>query len=193
MGGRGGGRPRDCDGHCDWLSPPPPRGRVGGVVGGFWSTRRTRPYFYLICSHSLLCPLLCLHTKTGDCSRSLRSRTEGDGSGKPKAWEAAPRLTRRPALSSVFWRVDTGRGHGLEFDGGPQCSPPQSQVRPFFVDTCIQYPANNTTLSRLLGGSDPKTISKYVWPFIRSLFELNDTVVSIICLIVAFLDSLTFH
>ena len=49
------------------------------------------------------------------------------------------------------------------------------------------YPANNTTLSRLLGGSDPKTISKYVWPFIRSLFELNETVVSIFCLIVAFL------
>ena len=54
------------------------------------------------------------------------------------------------------------------------------------------YPPNNTTLSRLLGGSDPKTISKYVWPFIRSLFELNETVVSI-CLIDAFLDSLTFH
>jgi hypothetical protein len=54
------------------------------------------------------------------------------------------------------------------------------------------YPANNTTLSRLLGGSNPKTISKYVWPFIGSLFELNETVVSI-CLIVAFLDSLTFH
>ena len=38
--------------------PPPPRGRVGGVVGGFWSTRRTRPYFYLICSHSS-CYVLC--------------------------------------------------------------------------------------------------------------------------------------
>jgi hypothetical protein len=54
------------------------------------------------------------------------------------------------------------------------------------------YPANDTTLSCLLGGSDPKTISKYVWPLIESLFELNETVVSI-CLIVAFVDSLTFH
>ena len=173
--------------------PPPPQGE------GRWCRGRilvdpphAAIFLSNLLSQFLLCPMLCLHTKTGDCSRSLRSWTEGDGSGKPKAWEAAPRLTRRPALSSVFWRVDTGRGHGLEFDGGPQCSPPQSQVRPFFVDTCIQYPANNTTLSRLLGGSDPKTISKYVWPFIRSLFELNDTVVSI-CLIVAFLDSLTFH
>ena len=57
------------------------------------------------------------------------------------------------------------------------------------------YPANNTTLSRLLGGSDPKTISKYVWPFIRSLFELNETVVSgehylFDC---CFSYSLTFH
>ncbi len=32
------------------------------------------------------------------------------------------------------------------------------------------YPANDTTLSHLLGGSDPKTIIKYVWPFIRTHF-----------------------
>jgi hypothetical protein len=55
------------------------------------------------------------------------------------------------------------------------------------------YPANDTTLSCLLGGSDPKTIGKYVWPLIRSLYELNETVVSI-CLIVALVDSsLTFQ
>ena len=55
------------------------------------------------------------------------------------------------------------------------------------------YPANGTTLSCLLGGSDPNTISKYVWPLIRSLFELNETVVSI-CLIVALVDdSQTFQ
>ena len=41
------------------------------------------------------------------------------------------------------------------------------------------YPANDKALSTSLGGSDPKTISKYVWPFIRSLFELNEAVVSI--------------
>jgi hypothetical protein len=35
------------------------------------------------------------------------------------------------------------------------------------------YPTNNTTLSSLVGGSNPKTISKYVWPFIRSIFALN--------------------
>ena len=51
------------------------------------------------------------------------------------------------------------------------------------------YPANDTTLSSLLGGSDPKTISKYVWPFIWSLFELNETVVSV-CLIVALVDDI---
>ena len=55
------------------------------------------------------------------------------------------------------------------------------------------YPANDTTLSCLLGGSDPKTIGKYVWPLIRSLYVLNETVVSI-CLIVALVDSsLTFQ
>ena len=55
------------------------------------------------------------------------------------------------------------------------------------------YPANDTTLSCLLGGSDSKTIGKYVLPLICSLYELNETVVSI-CLIVALVDySLTFQ
>ena len=55
------------------------------------------------------------------------------------------------------------------------------------------YPANDTTLSCLMGGSDPKTIGKYVWLLVRSLYELNETVVSI-CLIVALVDySLTFQ
>lgn len=36
------------------------------------------------------------------------------------------------------------------------------------------YPANDTTLSSLLGGRDPKTMSKYMWPFIRSIFALNE-------------------
>jgi hypothetical protein len=31
------------------------------------------------------------------------------------------------------------------------------------------YPPNNATLSRLLGGSDPKTIHNYMWPYIGSL------------------------
>jgi hypothetical protein len=38
---------------------------------------------------------------------------------------------------------------------------------------------NNTTLSRLLGGSDPKTIHKYVWLYIGSLAELEYFVVSV--------------
>jgi hypothetical protein len=39
--------------------------------------------------------------------------------------------------------------------------------------------ANDTTLLHLLGGSDPKTISKHVWSFIQLLFLLNKVVVSI--------------
>ncbi len=49
------------------------------------------------------------------------------------------------------------------------------------------YPANDTSLLRLLGGRDPKMINKYVWPFIRSLFLLNETVVSFLfdcCLLI---------
>jgi hypothetical protein len=40
------------------------------------------------------------------------------------------------------------------------------------------YPPNDMTLSRSLGGSDPKTIYKYIWPFIESLSELDYFVVS---------------
>ena len=42
----------------------------------------------------------------------------------------------------------------------------------------LTYPANDKALSIALGGSDPKTISKYVWPFIHSIFELDGIVVS---------------
>ena len=35
------------------------------------------------------------------------------------------------------------------------------------------YPANDHALSQLLGGSDPKTINKYMWPFIQAVFDLN--------------------
>ena len=40
------------------------------------------------------------------------------------------------------------------------------------------YPPNDNTLSRVLGGHDPKTISKNIWPVIRSIYSLNDVVVS---------------
>jgi hypothetical protein len=40
------------------------------------------------------------------------------------------------------------------------------------------YPANDKALSIALGGSDPKMIGKYVWPFINSIFELDGIVVS---------------
>jgi hypothetical protein len=40
------------------------------------------------------------------------------------------------------------------------------------------YPGNDATLSVLLEGKDPKTIYKYMWPHIQSLFGLNKAVVS---------------
>jgi hypothetical protein len=40
------------------------------------------------------------------------------------------------------------------------------------------YPANDTALSVALGGSDPKTIRKYIWPMIESIAELDAIVVS---------------
>ena len=40
------------------------------------------------------------------------------------------------------------------------------------------YPANGSALSSTLGGSDPKTIRKYIWPMIQSIFDLEGVVVS---------------
>ena len=93
------------------------RGGVGGVVGGFWSIC-SRPYLYNLLSQFFVTSYFFLQPKSGNRRTSIRDRAEGDGLGKPKAWEAALRLTRRPALLSVFWCVGTGRGHGLEYDGG---------------------------------------------------------------------------
>ena len=79
-----------------------------------------------------------LYPKTGDCSWRLCHRTEGDMLRKSMAEEVAPsRLAQRPALLCVLWRVSAGLSNGLEYDGGLQCSPPQFQVPPFFVGTCI--------------------------------------------------------
>ncbi len=36
------------------------------------------------------------------------------------------------------------------------------------------YPANNEAILRSLGGSDPKTIHKYIWPYINPVFELDE-------------------
>ncbi len=55
------------------------------------------------------------------------------------------------------------------------------------------YLANDTTLSSLLEGSNPKTISKYVWPFIRSFFALNTFMVNWLLYLVLLNElSLTF-
>ncbi len=40
------------------------------------------------------------------------------------------------------------------------------------------YPANINALSVTLGGSNPKTIHKYIWPMIESINELDAIVVS---------------
>ena len=40
------------------------------------------------------------------------------------------------------------------------------------------YPANDTTLSSLLRGCNPKTMSKYMWSFIQSIYVLNEWLVS---------------
>jgi hypothetical protein len=43
------------------------------------------------------------------------------------------------------------------------------------------YPKNDKALSTSLGGSDPETIRKYIWPIINSMFVLDSEVVSFYC------------
>jgi len=40
------------------------------------------------------------------------------------------------------------------------------------------YPENEAEMCMLLGGIDPKTMRKYVWPMIGWIYELNYSVVS---------------
>ena len=58
--------------------------------------------------------------------------------------------------------------------------PPSSQFQHYLWALAFMrtYPPNDTTLSRLLGGKDPKTPRKYIWPYIASLAELENFVVS---------------
>jgi hypothetical protein len=58
--------------------------------------------------------------------------------------------------------------------------PPSSQFQHYlwalaFLQT---YPPNDTTLLRLLGMKDPKAIHKYMWPYIKSLVEMENFVMS---------------
>jgi hypothetical protein len=41
---------------------------------------------------------------------------------------------------------------------------------------CV-YPKNDKVLSLLLSNRDPKTLHKYIWVYIKSLFELDEFVV----------------
>ena len=58
--------------------------------------------------------------------------------------------------------------------------PPSSQFQHYLWALAFMrtYPPNDTTLSRLLGGKHPKSIHKYIWPYIASLAELENFVVS---------------
>jgi hypothetical protein len=60
------------------------------------------------------------------------------------------------------------------------CLPPSSQLVHYLWALAFMrlYPANDIALSTALGGSDPKTIRKYIWPMIDSIYELSAVVVS---------------
>jgi hypothetical protein len=60
------------------------------------------------------------------------------------------------------------------------CLPPSPEFCHYLLAlTFMQlYPANGSAFSSTLGGSDPKTIQKFIWPMIQSIFDLEGVVVS---------------
>jgi hypothetical protein len=60
------------------------------------------------------------------------------------------------------------------------CLPPSPQFEHYLWALAFMrlYPANDKALLSTLGGSDPKTIWKYIWPMIKSVFDLEGVVVS---------------
>jgi hypothetical protein len=60
------------------------------------------------------------------------------------------------------------------------CLPPSPQFEHYLWGLAFMwlYPANNKALSTMLGGSDPKTIQKYIWLMIQSIFDFEGVVVS---------------
>ena len=54
---------------------------------------------------------------------------------------------------------------------------PQFQHYLWALTFMLMYPANGSALSST-GGSDPKTIQKYIWPMIQSIFDLEGVAVS---------------
>ena len=66
-----------------------------------------------------------------------------------------------------------------------KCLPPTPTFQHYLWALAFMrtYPANDEALSRMLGGSDPKTIHKYMWPYIDSIFELDEILVSrLVCI-----------
>ncbi len=59
------------------------------------------------------------------------------------------------------------------------CLPPDPEFLHYLWALAFMrtYPANNEALARSLGGSDPKTIHKYMWQYIDSVFELDEILV----------------
>ena len=61
------------------------------------------------------------------------------------------------------------------------CLPPSPRLQHYLWALAFMrlYPANDKALSSALGGSDAKTIRKYIWPMIQSIFDLEAAVVSL--------------
>ncbi len=101
-----------------------------------------------------------LQLQTGDRRHHLCPRTEGDGLGKPKAWEVLMGLPKDLCFHVFFGVSAEVTVEAWEMMADHSCLPPNPEfLHDLWALAFMQmYPANNTALSTLLGGKDPKTV-----------------------------------
>ncbi len=102
-------------------------------------------------------------------------------------WKTCLGLARRLALPRFFGVSAEVAVEAWEMMDEQKCLPSDPLFLHYLWALAFMqmYPANNEALSRVLGGSDPKMIHKYMWPYIDSIFELDEVLVSrLLCIIV---------
>ena len=168
------------------LSPPPPASGGGGGealrrCNHCCHCRRPRTLpGHLILSQFLLCPVLFCTRKQVTVANAYATGQKVMGRANlrlGKLLPGSPEDLRFRAFFGVSAQVSVTAWDMME---NHSVLPPTPEFLHFLWALAFMrtYPANDTTLSSLLGGRDPKTMSKYMWPFIRSIFALNEWLVS---------------
>ncbi len=119
--------------------------------------------------------------------RCISFWTDCDGPSQTSTWKTCLGLARRLALLRFLCVLAEVAVEAWEMMDEQKCLPSDPSFLHYLWVLAFMrmYPANDEALSRVLGGSDPKTIHKYMWPYNDSIFELDEVLVSrLLCIIV---------